>query len=107
MSAPVQVRRPPAGGPVVTEAVDVLAVMDADGRAVALLSDEYYDAGKSNLAEKWSDHLSVHDEARAAVAELIEKSAAALHYMRLHKYADQAWSDDLAAALARVQGGAA
>lgn len=58
--------------------VDVLAVMDLDRRAVALLSDEYYDAGKFNLAEKWSDHLSAHDEARAAVAKLIEKSAAAL-----------------------------
>lgn len=45
--------------------------------------------------------------ARAAVAELIEKSAAALHYMRLHKYADQAWADDLAEALARVRGGRA
>ena len=27
--------------------VDVLAVMDADRRAVALLSDEYYDAGST------------------------------------------------------------
>ena len=79
--------------------VDVLAVMDADGRAVALLSDEYYDAGKSNLAEEWSDHLSVHDEARAAVAELIEAAAVTLA---------EPWEiDRLRAALARVQGGAA
>lgn len=89
-------------------AVDVLAVMDADGRAVALLSDEYYDAGKSNLAEKWSDHLSVHDEARAAVAELID---AASHLRETRTYKGTADAEDrrarLDAALARVKGGAA
>lgn len=56
--------------------VDVLAVMDADARGVALLSDELYDAGKNKLAETWSDHLTSHDEARAAVAELIEAAQA-------------------------------
>lgn len=52
-----------------------------------------------------ADRLIEYCDAVAAVARLIETSAAALQYMRLHQYADQAWADDLAAALARVQGG--
>ncbi len=32
-------------------------------------------------------------------ADLIEAAKSALHYMRLHKYADQAWADDVEAAL--------
>ena len=59
-----------------------------------------------------SDYIGSHEEAmdiaRAIgardreIARLrkVEKAAqAALNYMRLHKYADQAWADDLEAAL--------
>lgn len=53
------------------------------------------------------EQLFEYCAAVAAVADLIEKAEAALHYMRLHRYADQAWADDLAAALARMNGGAA
>jgi hypothetical protein len=31
---------------------------------------------------------------------LLAAAQAALHYMRLHQYADQAWADDLATAIA-------
>jgi hypothetical protein len=51
--------------------LDVLAVMDADGRAVALLRD----LTVNRVKEGWEAHLPAHDEARAAVAELIETSA--------------------------------
>ena len=36
----------------------------------------------------------------AAAPELLNAASAALHYMRLHQYADQAWADDLEAAIA-------
>ena len=52
-----------------TAPVDVLAVMDADGRAVACVIDE---CKSWDRAQKWKDHLTWHDEARAAVAELLE-----------------------------------
>lgn len=38
----------------------------------------------------------------AAAPELLKAASAALHYMRLHKYADQVWADDLAAAIAKA-----
>lgn len=41
-------------------------------------------------------------ERYAAVPELLKAASAALHYMRLHKYADQTWADDLEAAIASV-----
>lgn len=80
-------------------AVDVLAVMDCAAETLVRMKGAEANA---RLVHVQRDALT---EARAAVAELIEKSAVALHYMRLHKYADQAWADDLAEALARVQGG--
>lgn len=50
--------------------VDVLAVMDTDGRAIAALIDS---CSPGSLRQKqWDAHLVRHDEARAAVAELIE-----------------------------------
>jgi len=36
--------------------------------------------------------------------ELLQAAKAALHYMRLHKYADQAWADDLERAIAKAEG---
>ena len=39
----------------------------------------------------------------AALPDLLSAAKAALHYMRLHKYADQAWADDLAAAIAKAE----
>lgn len=41
----------------------------------------------------------------AAAPELLEAAEKALHYMRLHKYADQAWADDLASAIKKARGG--
>lgn len=40
----------------------------------------------------------------AAAPELLEAAEKALQYMRLHKYADQAWADDLASAIAKAKG---
>ncbi len=40
----------------------------------------------------------------AAAPDLLEASKAALEYMRLHKYADQAWADDLEWAIAKAEG---
>jgi hypothetical protein len=47
--------------------VEVLAVMDTDGRAVALYADTCSDG--SLRKQQWVSHLAKHDEARAAVAE--------------------------------------
>lgn len=53
------------------------------------------------------------DEARAnarliaAAPDLMEAAKNALHYMRLHRYADQAWADDLEAAVRKATGEAA
>ena len=40
----------------------------------------------------------------AALPELMAAAKSALHYMRLHKYADQSWADDLEAAIAKAEG---
>ena len=40
----------------------------------------------------------------AAAPDLLDAAEKALHYMRLHKYADQAWADDLASAIAKARG---
>lgn len=82
--------------------VDVLAVLDDTAAMLRAIAPAVCD----RLSGLHRDAQQITC-ARAAVAELIEKSAAALHYMRLHKYADQAWADDLAEALARVRGGRA
>jgi len=81
--------------------VDVLEVMNCAAETLVRMKGA---GANPRLVNVQRDALI---EARAAVAELIETSAAALQYMRLHRYADQAWADDLAAALARVQGGSA
>lgn len=55
--------------------LNVLAVMDADGRAVACVIDS---CSPGTLREKqWARHALLHDAARAAVAELIEAAHAA------------------------------
>lgn len=51
--------------------VDVLAVMDTDGRAIALYADTCVGLRKT----QWEAHLRKHDEARDAVRELIEAVA--------------------------------
>lgn len=56
--------------------VDVLAVMDTDGRAVALYADTCSEGGLRK--KQWQAHLAKHDEARAAVAELMASADAAL-----------------------------
>ena len=40
----------------------------------------------------------------AAAPELLEAAEKALHYMRLHKYADQAWAEDLASSIKKARG---
>jgi hypothetical protein len=47
--------------------IDVLAVMDTDGCAVAMLTD----ITVGRVSESWKTHLPVHDEARELVAELL------------------------------------
>lgn len=75
--------------------VDVLAVMDADGRAVALAADEM----KTQIArDSWQAHLGKHDEARAVVAELIEAATAVSDY----SYPTDTVMDRLREALARL-----
>jgi hypothetical protein len=48
--------------------IDVLAVMDTDGRAVATVADGCLGLRR----QQWESHLVIHDEARAAVAEMIQ-----------------------------------
>ena len=40
----------------------------------------------------------------AAAPELLEAAEKALSYMRLHKYADKAWADDLESAINKARG---
>lgn len=40
----------------------------------------------------------------SALPELLTASKSALAYMRLHKYADQSWADDLDRAIAKAEG---
>ena len=84
----------PVSGP-----VNVLAVLDDTAAMLRAIAPAVCD----RLSGLHRDAQQITC-ARAAVADLIETSAAALQYMRLHRYADQSWADDLAAALARVQG---
>ena len=77
-------------------AADVLAVMDADGRAVACVIDE---CKSWDRAQKWKDHLTWHDEARAAVAELLDKADSLLTLG-----ASDTGIRELRAALARCKG---
>lgn len=75
--------------------VDVLAVMD---RCVARLDDD--SAGSSA-------HICALEEARAAVAELIEAGPAMLRFLDLHQYLDR--NGDVRrfrATLARIGGAA-
>jgi len=39
----------------------------------------------------------------AIAPELLKAARAALHYMRMHKYADQAWADDLGAVIDKAK----
>lgn len=50
------------------------------------------------------EHVEANARLIAAAPELLEAAQKALHYMRLHKYADQAWTDDLEAAIAKALG---
>lgn len=100
-------------GCVVSGPVDVLAVMDVDGRAIACVIDA---CSPGTLRQRqWKAHLPIHDAARAAVAELIEaaeEASATLGHAyhttltgQLAEYAHTAYQR-LDSALARVQGGA-
>ena len=68
------------------------------------------DVGKYMVIASRNSHQKIkqemHANARliAAAPELLEAAEKALHYMRLHKYADQAWADDLASAISKARG---
>lgn len=59
-----------------------------------------YDADGFEVARVCYPNRDADARLIAAAPELLKAASAALHYMRLHKYADQAWADDLAAAIA-------
>jgi hypothetical protein len=59
-----------------------------------------YDADGFEVARVCYPNRDANARLIAAAPELLKAASAALHYMRLHKYADQAWADDLAAAIA-------
>lgn len=59
-----------------------------------------YDADGFEVARVCYPNRNADAKLIAAAPELLQSASAALHYMRLHKYADQAWADDLEAAIA-------
>lgn len=66
-----------------------------DGRD-ALVYDEYgFEVARVCYPNRDADAKLI-----AAAPGLLAAARAALHYMRLHKYADQAWANDLEAAIA-------
>lgn len=60
------------------------------------------DAGGFEVARVCFPNRDENAQLIAAAPELLAAARAALFYMRLHKYADQAWADDLEAAIARA-----
>jgi hypothetical protein len=85
---------------VINQKVDVLAVMDTDGRAVALLADTFSAGG--HLERQWLDHLKKHDKARAALSELIEAATDACAFVGYDGNGAENVKDRLNAALARI-----
>lgn len=59
-----------------------------------------YDADGFEVARVCYPNRNADAKLIAAAPGLLKAASAALHYMRLHKYADQAWADDLEAAIA-------
>ena len=59
-----------------------------------------YDADGFEVARVCYPNRNADAKLIAAAPGLLKAASAALHYMRLHKYADQAWADDLEAAMA-------
>lgn len=64
-----------------------------------------YEAEEDRLDEEGAQLLHRAIYGQSAAPGLLAAARAALHYMRLHKYADQAWADDLEAAIAAVDAG--
>lgn len=58
-----------------------------------------YDADGFEVARVCYPNRDADARLIAAAPELLAAARAALHYMRLHKYADQAWADDLESAI--------
>lgn len=73
---------------------NVSIILDDDGGMVY----------RDSPIEAFSAELDANRHLIAAAPELLESAKQALHYMRLHKYADQAWADDLEAAIAKAEG---
>lgn len=53
----------------------------------------------AGLAARTDAEVRANAKLIAAAPKLLEAAQNALHYMRLHKYADKAWADDLEAAI--------
>lgn len=86
-----------------TQKVDVLAVMDKE-RPVLIQASKACQLLKQLTFEEALSFISRHDEARAAVAELIEASKEASGWVDQVSAAGCKAIDRLAAALARVGG---
>lgn len=61
-----------------------------------------YDADGFEVARVCYPNRDADARLIAVAPELLAAAQAALHYMRLHKYADQAWADDLEAAITQA-----
>ena len=64
------------------------------------LTAKVYDTDGFEVARVCYPNRNADAKLIAAAPELLNAASAALHYMRLHQYADQAWADDLEAAIA-------
>lgn len=66
-----------------------------DGRDALIYDEDGFEVARVCYPNRDADAKLI-----AAAPGLLAAARAALHYMRLHKYADQAWADDLEAAIA-------
>ena len=67
----------------------------ADGRDALVYDKDGFEVARVCYPNRDADAKLI-----AAAPGLLAAARAALHYMRLHKYADQSWADDLEAAIA-------
>lgn len=66
------------------------------------MGDGYYGDALRAAKEFPADPVALPDGWVAVPRGLLQAARNALHYMRLHKYADQAWADDLEAAIVKA-----
>lgn len=63
-----------------------------------------YDADGFEVARVCYPNRDADAKLVASAPELLAAARAALHYMRIHKYADQSWADDLEAVISSIDG---